>query len=146
MKTKLLITLLLITQLVFVASCSSPQGQSGKGNITESVWGLVSVKAVTGDSLLIPLKDEVPTLNVLTDGTIKGTTGCNSFEGQVAVTGYNLKFGNLLFTHVSCPDKTLESAFYATLDSTDNYTVDHGHLLLKKRDRVLATFMSMDVR
>jgi heat shock protein HslJ len=146
MKTKLLITLLLITQLVFVASCSSPQGQSGKGNITESVWGLVSVKAVTGDSLLIPLKDEVRTLNVLTDGTIKGTTGCNSFEGQVAVTGYNLKFGNLLFTHVSCPDKTLESAFYATLDSTDNYTVDHGHLLLKKRDRVLATFMSMDVR
>jgi heat shock protein HslJ len=146
MKTKLLTTLLLITQLVFVASCSSSKGQSGKGNITESVWGLVSVKAATGDSLLIPLKDEVPTLNVLTDGTIKGTTGCNSFEGQVAVTGYNLKFGNLLFTHVSCPDRAVESAFYATLDSTDNYTVDHGHLLLKKGNKVFATFMSMDVR
>lgn len=139
-------TLLLISQLLSITACSSPKGKSGKGNITESDWGLVSVKAATSDSLLMPLKEEVPTLNVLTDGTIKGTTGCNSFEGQVAVTGYNLKFGNLIFTRVSCPDRAIENAFYATLDSTDNYTVDHGHLLLKKGDKVLATFMSMDVR
>ncbi|MDP4202160.1 MAG: META domain-containing protein [Bacteroidota bacterium] len=146
MKTKLLMTLLLISQLLFISSCSSQKGQSGKGNITESAWGLVSVKAATSDSLLMPLKEEVPTLNVLTDGTIKGTTGCNSFEGQVAVTGYNLKFGNLLFTHVSCPDRAIENAFYASLDSTDNYTVDHGHLLLKKGDKVLAKFMPLDMR
>jgi len=146
MKRNIIISVLTISFISGFMACSSPKGKSAKGNITESVWGLVTVKAAVSDSSLIPSKDEIPTLEVLSDGTIKGTTGCNSFEGQVAVTGYNLKFGNLIFTHISCPDRAIESAFFATLDSTDNYTVDHGHLLLKKGGKVFATFMSMDVR
>ena len=146
MKTNLFTIMLIMSFASIISSCSLSDGSHGKGNIFESEWGLVSVKTNSADSLLVARHGNTVTLNVLSDGTIKGVTGCNSFEGQVAIDDYSLKFGNLICTQRICVDSILTKAFYATLDSTDNYTVDHGHLLLKKGDKVLATFMSMDVR
>ena len=147
MKTNLLAILSIIGLLSIISACSSSKGHQGKGNIFESEWGLVSVKAVTPtDSLLIANNDNTATLEVLSDGTVKGSTSCNSFEGQVALNGYNLKFGNIVSTQLSCSDSTVEAAFYSMLDSTDNYTVDHGHLLLKKGNKVLAQFIPLNMR
>jgi heat shock protein HslJ len=144
MKTKLFIPFMI--GLMILSACNSSKKSNGKGDISESVWGLVSIKSIATDSLLIAARDNTATLQVLSDGTVKGTAGCNSFEGQVAINGYNLKFGNIVKTNVVCPNATIENALYAVLDSVDNYTVDHGHLLLRKEQKVLVTFMSLNMR
>jgi heat shock protein HslJ len=146
MKTNLFSIILMMNFSLIISSCSLSNGQHGKGNIFESEWGLVSVKAKSIDSLLIAHQGNTATLHVLQDGTVKGKTGCNSFEGQVAIDGYSLKFGNLICTQLTCADSTLTTAFYTMLDSTDNYTVDHGHLLLRKGDKVLAKLMPLNMR
>jgi len=132
--------------MVVTSACSSSKTPHNKGDITESEWGLISIVAKNSAQALVPDKNNIPTLEVSSKGTIHGTTGCNSFEGEVAITGYSLKFGNIIATHVKCPNIDIENALYNSLDSIDNYTVERGHLLLKKGNKVFATFMSMDVR
>ena len=146
MKSRTFTILSIAVFTLLLSACADSKGEHAKGNITESVWGLVSVKAPASNSILIPPKDKIPTLEVMSDGTVKGTTGCNSFEGQAALANHNLTFGNLIKTKIICPDAPIESAYFSMLDSVDNYTVDHGHLLLKKGHRLFATLMSLDMR
>lgn len=129
-----------------VISCTSRKHSEGKGSILESEWSLISLTNEISDSLLTTNQNSAVVMKVLPDGTVKGTTNCNSFEGQVAIKEYNLKFGNIIQTRPDCQDARLVTRFYTLLDSADNYTVDHGHLLLRHGDKTLARFMSLNMR
>ena len=138
MKNNLFSTLLLGGVMLMTLACTSP-----KGDLTASEWSLVSVRVKSGDTLLTPRTDHIPTLKISFDGTISGTTGCNRFIGNVAVTGNTLKFGGIVVTHVFCPNAMkVENAVLNAFNSVDNYTIENGLLLLKKNSEVYATFQS----
>ncbi|MBB3186122.1 META domain-containing protein [Microbacter margulisiae] len=135
MKTKFLISCFTLLTLV---CCTSP-----KQNLTASEWSLVSVRANNGDKMLTPNSYNVPMLRVFANGTISGTTGCNKFIGDVAVTGTALKFGDIVVTRMSCPDTTgLENALLNMLNVVDSYTIEKGLLILKKNNEAYATYRS----
>ncbi len=137
MKTNLFSTLLGSVMLMTLA-CTSP-----KSDLTATEWSLVSVRVKSGDTLLTPRINNIPTLKISSDGTISGTTGCNRFIGNVAVTGNTLKFGGIVVTHVFCPNAMkVENAVLNAFNSVDNYTIENGLLLLKKNSEVYATFQS----
>jgi heat shock protein HslJ len=119
-------------------ACTSP-----KSDLTATEWRLVSVRVKSGDTLLTPRINNIPTLRVSSDGTINGTTGCNRFIGNIAVTGNTLKFGGIVVTHVFCPNAMkVENTLLNAFNSVDNYTIEKGLLLLKKNSEVYATFQS----
>jgi|GEM_PF-857604 heat shock protein HslJ len=138
MKTNLFNALLFGSVMLMILACTSP-----KGDLTASVWSLVSVRVKGGDKILTPDIDHIPTLKISSNGTISGTTGCNRFIGNVAVTENTLKFGGIVVTHVFCSDAMeIENALLNTFNSVDNYTIENRLLLLKKNSEVYATFQS----
>lgn len=42
-------------------------------------------------------------LNVAEDGSVNGTTGCNSFQGPAEIAGASISFGLLATTRKMCP-------------------------------------------
>jgi heat shock protein HslJ len=140
MKPNLFNALLFGSVMLMILTCTSP-----KGDLTASVWSLVSVRVKGGDKILTPNIDHIPTLKISSNGTISGTTGCNRFIGNVAVTENTLKFGGIVATHMFCSDAMemeIENALLNTFNSVDNYTIANGFLLLKTNSEVYATFQS----
>jgi heat shock protein HslJ len=146
LKNRLAPYLLCSCILVWITGCTPGNKKNNTGDITESDWGLVTVTTPNGGVLNVPVNSIMLTLKVGTAGNVRGSSGCNSFDASVAVTGHNLQFGDFVRTHLACPDSVLEAAFFNALDATDNYTVAHGHLQLKKGTRIVATFMPLDYR
>ena len=94
-----------------------------------STWELVAMdgEAVAGDA--------VPTLAFDEQGAVSGSTGCNTFSGEVAIDGNALSFGPLVTTRMACADPAAnaqEAAFLAALEGVSAYTVDdQGRIVLQ---------------
>ena len=93
MKPTYFTNIILLSGIILMSiACTSPKGDSGKGDITSSEWSLVSIKAKGNNNILTPPVNHTPVLSVSSDGTMSGTTGCNKFSGNVAVTGHTLQW------------------------------------------------------
>lgn len=70
------------------------------------------------------------------DGTVSGTTGCNSFSGGYTVDGSSLTFGPLATTRMACPDDVAaqETAVLTGLESTASFAIDGQTLSLLGAD------------
>ena len=94
-----------------------------------STWELVAFdgEAVAGDT--------VPTLAFDQQGAVSGSTGCNTFSGEVAIEGNALSFGPLVTTRMACADPAAnaqEEAFLSAMAGVSGYTVDEqGRLVLQ---------------
>ena len=93
-----------------------------------STWEL---EAVDGEALA---GDAAPTLAFDEQGAVRGSTGCNTFSGDVAIAGNALSFGPLVTTRMACADPAAnarEEAFLSAMDRVGSYTVDEqGRLVL----------------
>jgi heat shock protein HslJ len=82
-----------------------------------------------------PVGETTPNITFTEDGTVTGTTGCNTFNGQVTIDGSTLSFGPLATTRMACVDpaaSTQEQAFLAALEDVTAYTIDdEGRLVLE---------------
>ncbi len=94
-----------------------------------TTWQLVSMD---GDAIA---GDAVPTLAFDGQGAVSGSTGCNTFSGQVTINGSELSFGPLVTTRMACADPAAnarEQAFLAAMEDVSAYTVDEqGRLVLQ---------------
>jgi len=94
-----------------------------------STWELVAIEggAVAGDA--------VPTLAFDDQGAVSGSTGCNTFSGEVAIDGNTLSFGPLVTTRMACADPAAnaqEEAFLSAMERVSAYTIDEqGRLVLQ---------------
>ena len=76
-----------------------------------------------------------PGITFTDDGGVTGTTGCNTFNAEVAIEGSELTFGPVATTRMSCADPALaeqEQAFLAAIEGVSGYTIDdEGRLVLE---------------
>jgi heat shock protein HslJ len=72
------------------------------------------------------------TITFADDGTVSGSTGCNTFSGSYTVSGDALSFPPLATTRIGCPDDIAaqEFAVLAGLEATTAYAIDGPTLTL----------------
>lgn len=83
-----------------------------------------------------PILDAVPSVAFGADGTVSGSTGCNTFNGTYRLDGTNLAFGPLATTKRGCADSTMlvESAFLVALAGVTTWSITSaGRLVLDGR-------------
>jgi heat shock protein HslJ len=81
------------------------------------------------------------------EGRATGSTGCNSFGGEVGIAGDRIDFGVLAMTRRACVDEGMmdqERRFTAALEAADRYRTEGDMLVLLRGDAALARFTAMD--
>lgn len=70
------------------------------------------------------------------DGTVDGSTGCNTFNGSYTVDGASLSIGPLATTKIGCPEDVAaqETVVLLGLDAVSTFTVEGSSLSLMGGD------------
>jgi heat shock protein HslJ len=120
--------LVIVVTALVVAGCAVTS-RVATMDLPGSTWELVSMdgEAVAGDA--------PPTLAFEERGAVSGSTGCNTFSGDVAIDGNALNFGPLITTRMACADPAAnaqEEAFLSAMEGVSVHTVDdQGRLVLQ---------------
>jgi heat shock protein HslJ len=82
-----------------------------------------------------PVGASAPSIVFAEDGTVSGSTGCNTFSGTATIDGSSIELGPLATTRMACTDEAAgaqEQAFLLALDGVTSYTIDEeGRLVLE---------------
>ena len=82
-----------------------------------------------------PVGEMPPSIAFTDEGGVTGSTGCNTFNGEVTIDGSELAFGPLATTRMACVDPAAseqEQAFLVALEAVTSYTIDsEGRLVLE---------------
>jgi heat shock protein HslJ len=75
-----------------------------------------------------------------TDGTLSGTSGCNTYKGTYAVTGNQITIGPLATTRMVCPQEIMdqETLYLAALQTAATYRIEGTRMELRTKDGALA--------
>lgn len=100
--------------------------------LTGTTWVVDSTISPTAVTSSRAIEESVPTLQIADDGTVTGSTGCNSFTGTAQVAGDTVTFGPLATTRKMCePDvMEVERAVLTALDGTATATIESDRLRL----------------
>lgn len=85
----------------------------------EGSWTLESGKGPEGD--FKPLADEPVTLDITSDGSFSGTSGCNNIFGTMTIDAGTIEMGPIGQTMMACEEAAmeLETKYTQALDSVD---------------------------
>ena len=82
-----------------------------------------------------PVGETPPTIAFDDQGSVSGTGGCNTFNGEVTIDGSDLTFGPLATTQMFCGEDGVadqEQAFLVAVQEATSYTIDNeGRLVLE---------------
>ncbi len=100
--------------------------------LTGTTWvvdSTISADAITSSRAI---EDSTPSIQIADDGTVTGSTGCNSFTGTAQIAGDTVTFGPLATTMRMCePDVAeVETAVLAALDGAATVTIDSDRMRL----------------
>ncbi len=105
-------------------------------------WVAVSLADSTGAN--VPLTTTAPTITFNDDGTVNGTTGCNTLFGPYTVEIGTISIGPVATTRVACTSEALttqENAYVTALDAAATWTIEDDLLILAdSAGTTLATF------
>jgi heat shock protein HslJ len=126
--------------MIALAACS-PTGSDGEPepgvDLTDTSWVLNEFGAE--DSLTAVLPNTTITLN-FTDGQISGTSGCNSYFGDVTVKAETISISQIGSTMMACLDEGVmaqEAEYTAALTEVTSYTLAENQLTLQYEGGVL---------
>jgi heat shock protein HslJ len=105
----------------------TPGGQS----LVNTKWQLVSMGPAGAAEPVIP--GSTLTLEFRQDGSLGGSSGCNSFSGSYQVLGNSLSIGALVSTLMACTDENLmqqEARYLAALQSAISYELQNNQLAI----------------
>ena len=126
--------LLVATFALVLAACGG--SGSGSSDLKGTSW---TVSTIAGQPT-VPTAQ--PTIVFGSDGSISGSTGCNTYSGTFTVSGSQLTVGPLATTRKACTDEAVsaqESAFTAALGSATTFAVgSDGNLTLKGAAEIVA--------
>ncbi len=121
---KILLFLLLISLLL--PACTSQE---------KSLQGTWTLTAYGPEGATTPVApDSQASIAFNEDGTVTGSSGCNSFGGEYKVDGDQITFNGLASTLMACeePLMTQEGTVFKVLDGTASYKVDGDTLTITK--------------
>ena len=88
------------------------------------------------------LADTAPTVTFGADGSVSGSSGCNSFNGSAVEGAGTVKIGPLASTRKLCPTPEgvmeQEAALLAALESGATFTIEGNKLEIRTADKTIA--------
>lgn len=121
-----------LLMLVIALSACTSQASSLTGK-----WKLIAFGPVESTTAAVP--DADATLTFGEDGTVNGSSGCNSIGGEYTVDGSQLTFGPITSTLMACDDARMaqESAVTQVLTGTAEFEIEDQTLTLTNDGLVL---------
>jgi len=95
-------------------------------------WNVTGIN--NGNQAVVSLAaGTVATVVFGTDGTVSGSGGCNTYNGNVAVDGDAISFGPLMSTQMACPQPVMdqEMQLFAALAASKSFQVSGSTLTLR---------------
>jgi heat shock protein HslJ len=139
MLLKLANFILLLTTFAGLSACGLLGTPSDPLN--ESSWRLTEL----GSTPVI--ENRAPTLQ-FTDGSVRGSAGCNSFQGNYSAAGQRINFKELSMTLMACPDEQgvmeQERRFFIAMQAVENFQIDGAKLMLITQDGNTMLFIYED--
>ena len=124
--------LVVATLALVLAAC----GSSGSHDIKGTSW---TVSTIGGKAVVAGAE---PTVSFGSDGTISGSTGCNTYSGTYTVDGDKLTVSALAMTKKACADPAVnvqEAAVTAALSGATNWSIgSDGNLTIKGSAEIVA--------
>jgi heat shock protein HslJ len=117
----------LLAAIVLLAGCAITS-RDATMDLPGTSWVLVDLDGTA------PVGETPPTIAFDDQGTVTGTGGCNTFNGEVTIDGSDMSVGPLASTQMACEEdiSTQEAAFFTALQDVTSYTVDNdGRLVLQ---------------
>lgn len=97
-------------------------------SISKGTWLVVKVKDIAAFS-------RNPVIEIdLSEGKIKGSTGCNRFSGNIVIKGKEVKISNVATTKMMCKDIENETTFIKVLNQAALYKIEGDSLFLFSKD------------
>ena len=125
--------LLVATLALLLTACG---GSSGTHDIKGTSWTVSTI----GGQTTVPGAE--PTIAFGRDGTISGSTGCNTYSGTYTVDGDKLAVSQLAMTRKACADpavNTQEAAVTTALTGATSWSIgSDGNLTLKGTTEIVA--------
>jgi heat shock protein HslJ len=116
----------------------SPAGdEPAPDALAGSEWQLTALEQGGSERPLVA--SQPPTLKFADDGTLGGTTGCNSFGGNYRSDGQSLTVSELHQTLIGCdpPLAQQESLYIAALSTAQTYAIEGATLTITAADATL---------
>jgi len=118
----------LLAALILLASCAITS-RDATMDLPGTSWVLAEIDGTA------PAGETPPTIAFDDQGSVTGTGGCNTFNGEVTIDGSDVTFGPLATTQMFCGEDGVadqEQAFLTALQDVTSYTVDdQGRLVLE---------------
>lgn len=115
------------TDIVSTSTSATTSTSINIAGFTEKNW--TWAKTTIGSKVTLPKKTTAFTLTFKTDGSLSGTTDCNSFFGNYNVASDTLLLGGLGSTQMFC-EGAQETDFIKTLQEAKSYMVDKSNNLI----------------
>ena len=102
------------------------------------------VQEMSVDGAMTAPIPETPLFAVFEDGTVAGSSGCNSYNGSYEIDGNSMTIGPLATTRMACTPELLaqETLYLELLAQVDSYEVNGDELTMTSGDTVLIRFKS----
>jgi heat shock protein HslJ len=106
------------------AGTSEIDGQPG--NLAGTGWRVLRIDD------MVPVAGSEPTI-AFRDGQLEGTTGCNSYGGQVTIEGTSFEAGELMMTLIGCMDEIseMETAFIRAIHEANEIAAEGANLVIR---------------
>jgi heat shock protein HslJ len=91
-----------------------------------------------------PLEGTTLTASFGADGSINGSSGCNSFSGTYSVDGSSLSIGPLSSSQMLCEDDVMaqEAAYQAALESAAGYSIEMGLIITNGSGQAVVEYVA----
>jgi heat shock protein HslJ len=126
--------LLVATLALVLTACG------GSSSATHDIKGTAWTVSTIGGQATVP--GAQPTIAFGSDGTISGSTGCNTYSGTYTVDGDRLTVSQLAMTRKACADpavNTQEGAVTAGLTGATSWSIgSDGNLTIKGATEIVA--------
>lgn len=98
-------------------------------DLTSSTWVWEETIMNNGD-ITTPAEEDAFTLNFTTDGSISGTTDCNSFGGSYSLSETEINFGDMAMTRMYCEGSQEQDFVDMVTESNMIYFDENDDLVL----------------
>ena len=107
-------------------------------SLTDTNWLVLSYNNGRG-AVTTPLLETELTVSFGEDGTISGSSGCNTYNGTYTAEGESLTIGPLTTTRLACapPVMDQEQAFLRALQASTRYELTADRLTLRNDERAI---------